>query len=295
MAFNRKNLAAYSLWALAGLAAAFALRAWHKGPGPVRVQDSILQDGLSRYEKNSVRENSCRNPLLKLGKIRLNNEGFRGPDLRRDAAYTAIFGDSYVFGSCLREEETLGFFLGQELARRGLPARTANFGMPGYNLRSSLTLLDQLAASYQIKTAVIYVFLEDDLLECDISCQQAMKAEDPARYRAFAADIGAYIRRQHENSEELIKNNFKALFTDLVLKKGLHKRTELIFLLIGDKPNELVEDTLSRNKVRFVRLDQGFCFKEPKECKVPLDGHPSAFYNLQTAAQLAAAIEGLKK
>ncbi|PIU19305.1 MAG: hypothetical protein COT18_08200, partial [Elusimicrobia bacterium CG08_land_8_20_14_0_20_59_10] len=134
-----------------------------------------------------------------------------------------------------------------------------------------------------------------DLLECDISCQQTMKAEDPARYREFAADIGGYIRQQHENSEELIKKNFKDLFADLVLKKGLHKRTELLFLLIGGRPNALVEDTLNRNKVRYIRLDQGFCFKEPEKCKVPLDGHPSAFYNSQAAAQLAAAIAGLKR
>ena len=53
--------------------------------------------------------------------------------------------------------------------------------------------------------------------------------------------------------------------------------------------------SLNRNKVRYIRLDQGFCFKEPEKCKVPLDGHPSAFFNSHAARQLAGAIAGRKK
>ncbi len=290
---NHRKIAFFIIFWLS-IALLAGARVYHvrKQAANIKLPDAGLEQGIYRFRKNAVLEEYCRNPFLKLDKLQLNNEGFRGGDLKTGQNYVAVFGDSYVFGMCLKDNETISHFLKAEMDALGLENEVVNFGMLGYNLRSTLMLANQMVDRYSIPLAVIYFLLEDDLLECDISCQQAMRERDPIEYQNFRKTIEAYLEQEHKNSEELIRAGFEKLFSEQVIERGLHKKTSLVFVLIGTQRSEVITGLLDQYQIRYVQLQEDFCNEILQNCKVPLDGHPSGFFNSQAAKQIAGAIKG---
>ena len=265
-------------------AAALALPLWRCGHAPAqRLPAGALKDGLYRLPAGAELGSQCRNPLYRT-KIRLDAEGFRGP--ASPAASVGFFGDSYVFGTCLRDEETLPAQLARELAARGAPAAVANFGVPGYNLRSSLRLAAQLAPG-RLETALVYLFPEDDLLDCDITCQQELKRRDPAAYARFAARAARYLEEQHRDYRAAVRRNLGAVLDEALPAGGQPGRPRLVFVLAGGEREPFIEETFRARGLEFVQLDHAACRAEPRRCRVPLDGHPSPYFNALAAAQLA--------
>lgn len=280
-----------ALFAAAALLASL-LYLRHKRVNGMRLPSAELAGGVYRYEKGSIQDIPCGNPLLVQKKVRFNNEGLRGPDLLKDRDYVAVFGDSFVAGACLGEEETLPAFLAGEASSPGAGYTVANCGMFGYNLKSALILANQLTGKYRIRTAVVHVLMNDDLLDCDISCQQAMKDSDPAGYEEFARNMNTYVSSHQNAGDERILDNFRKFFSEQVLRTGLHRKTKLLFVLVGREDTyRLIKALLDAHGIASLLLDTSFCRNGPgASCKVPFDGHPSGYYNARAARQIAQAL-----
>lgn len=97
--------------------------------------------------------------------VRTNAEGLRGgPLLPRDPGRmrVAIVGDSFAFGSGVREEHTLAAQLEAALLELGQPAEVLNFGVPGYNATDAVQVAIERALPLE-PDAVVYLFFANDV------------------------------------------------------------------------------------------------------------------------------------
>ena len=165
-----------------------------------------------------------------------------------------------------------------------------NFGMPGYNLKSTLFVLMQMIQKYDFEYSIVFFTVEDDMVPCDTSCHLKMSQEKPEEYEQFIKNIQEYIDNEHLKGEENYKNNFHNQFESTIIDKQLYKKTQLIFYTIVDSP--------------YIKSDLESVYKEygilyfyqincsPKElCQVPDDGHFSAYYHDLLSDNLVKIIE----
>ena len=254
---------------------------------------SFIKDGILRFkpfEKITIR---CNNPRWPTYDSHFNNEGFRDEDVPKDQEIIGIFGDSFVYGNCLSDTQTIDHLLETKLRNIGFDYKVLNFGVPGYNLRSSLSLINQMADKYKIKYSIVYFILDDDMIPCDISCQKSMEIKNPRKYRNFVDHkLKTYMVEQHKKYKELLRNNFKPLVEEKIIMTKLLDKTKMIFYLIHahqDDLDQILSPVFDKYNITFT-IDFANCYNNDKLCYVPLDGHPSQLKNSQIADIIAKKI-----
>ena len=95
-----------------------------------------------------------------------NRLGFRGPEWSPVKApgclRIALIGDSHAFGYGVAFEQTCGQLLAQRLqARLGRPVEVLDFGLPGYNSRQELAVLESKALPLQPDLVLVLVCNND--------------------------------------------------------------------------------------------------------------------------------------
>ena len=251
-----------------------------------------IDGGILRYVPNTTIEIGCKNPLWR-SISHSNEEGFRDELIGLNENFIGVFGDSYVMGDCLKDSETIGSQLERLLRDGGKDYRVYNFGIMGYNLNSSLRVLDEMSRKYSIKYAFVYFLPDDDMIGCDISCQAVMKQKDPAGYEIFVQNISRYYEASHSSYKSLINAGFEELIKSQVVEKDILNRTRVVFYVFGtdEESRQLIEDVLEKYGISYVYARR---FRECegllRPCGVWLDGHPSAFFNGLIAEQLSEYI-----
>ena len=97
--------------------------------------------------------------------VRTNSLGFRGdepPTKRPGVRRIALVGDSYVFGSGVAEEETLGAVVARSLDEAGVACDVLAFGVPGYTAKDIARLLETRVLQ-QEPDVVVYVNFGNDM------------------------------------------------------------------------------------------------------------------------------------
>ena len=262
---------------------------------PIHLHNNMtyLHDGLMRHIPFTQTMVGCNNPEWPAHETTLNNEGFRDERLAPDKPLIGIFGDSFVFGYCLSDEEKIDRYLEDELKKRGVDLPAFNFGISGYNLHSTLTLANRMVDAYDIRTAIVYFLADDDMLPCDISCQKAMKKADPGKYEEFKKEgLVEYVERHHANYRELVAHDFAPLLEEMVVATKLHRRTRLVFYLFNSTAvRENIIPVLERHNLEYV-IDEVDCDGNRDACYVPRDGHPTTLKNRGIARTLAEKLAG---
>jgi len=97
--------------------------------------------------------------------MRTNSLGARGPELAASvpagALRVAYLGDSFTFGQGVEEEEAFATVIGEQLAARGVPVETLNFGVSGHGTPQSIALLERQVVPLQPDVVVLNVFAND--------------------------------------------------------------------------------------------------------------------------------------
>jgi len=252
------------------------------GTGPntatkVDLPSVYLKDGILRYMPDMRIAVECNNEDFRSFSS-LNTEGFRDENFSDDEHSIGIFGDSFVMGLCLKDEEKIDNILENKLAENNLFYNVFNFGVVGYNLNSTLILLNHMAEKYDLDYSIVYFHSEDDIIPCDLTCRFKIKEEDPERSGRIEKDPYAFIEEQHKNHKENLDKNLDLLIREKVIDSGLSDKTEIIFfVMLGrEQDEEVVVSTLEKYGISYILFDY---WNQPDEYKVPGDGHPSETFN----------------
>jgi lysophospholipase L1-like esterase len=134
--------------------------------------------------------------------VRINRSGYRGgefPAPRPGVVRIALVGDSYVFGSGVQEDETLGAVLSARLAEVGLPSDVLAFGVPGYTALDSARVLESRVFEHA-PDLVLYVNFANDLhtfkKHTSIPPDAVIDPIDDFRLRSAALEYGILIVRR---------------------------------------------------------------------------------------------------
>ena len=103
--------------------------------------------------------------------LRINHDGFRGPDYPRPkpagAVRVAVLGDSYVEAMQVAEDQTFTAVIGRSLAAspvlRGRRVEAINFGVDGYGTAQELITLQRKVWAYQPDIVVLAIFFGNDI------------------------------------------------------------------------------------------------------------------------------------
>jgi hypothetical protein len=106
-------------------------------------------------------------PGTQRGHLRINREGFRGPETPRErppgVVRVAFIGDSETFAARLREPQILPGLVERELNRAETATRyqTLNFGVPGYNTAQEQQVLQTRVLNFEPAVLVLFYVLND--------------------------------------------------------------------------------------------------------------------------------------
>jgi hypothetical protein len=103
--------------------------------------------------------------------LRINQDGFRGPDYARPkppgVIRVAVIGDSYVEAMQVAEDRTLTSVLGRALGTspvlHGRKVEALNFGVDGYGTAQEMLTLQSKVWAYQPDIVVLAIFLGNDI------------------------------------------------------------------------------------------------------------------------------------
>jgi hypothetical protein len=103
--------------------------------------------------------------------VRINHDGFRGPDYARtkapDTIRVAVLGDSYVEAIQVPETLTFTAVVGRELSQcprlKGRRVEALNFGVDGYGTAQELITLQRRVWAYSPEVVVLAIFLGNDI------------------------------------------------------------------------------------------------------------------------------------
>lgn len=248
-----------------------------------RLPKTYLPDNITiRFLPNQIALIGCNNPEYRWTS-RFNNEGFRDEDVPQNESIIAIFGDSFVYGYCLQDNQTLDYFLEKRLSSKDVNYKVINFGYPGYNLKSSLRIMDNMTKKYKIKYAIVYFTPNDDLIECDISCRYILKKYNYSASKAIETNPEEYVESEMKKFPERLKD-FGPILEEFIEKKEIQKKSKLLFYIDSRKEN--VSGILDQKNISHI---------EPydilkNELIIPLDGHPNEEFNNMLAGKIAEYI-----
>ena len=150
---------------------------------------------------------------------RINSLGFRGPEARLEKPPGTFrilgLGDSFTFGTGVREEDTFLAVLRERLARRGA-FEVWNLGIMGYGTREEVALLRLVGSDYAPDLVVITLFLNDaggsplrDTFNTDLQEWQL-----PAWRRTFrtADRLVTFVERRR--AERALVESYRSSFSD---------------------------------------------------------------------------------
>ncbi len=98
--------------------------------------------------------------------VRINSEGFRGDELRKDASAVriAVYGDSFIMGEFSRLPDTFAKQLEQELfSRSGRSVEVINAGVVGYGPDQAYLRMKDELPSLKPRLIVLALFADNDL------------------------------------------------------------------------------------------------------------------------------------
>lgn len=134
--------------------------------------------------------------------VRTNGAGFRGaefPAPRPGVHRIALIGDSYVFGSGVEEESTLGAVLERRLVELGVPCQVLSCGVPGYTAPDVARMLEARVLGER-PDQVLYVNFANDLDHVakyeSIPADSVIDAMRDFRLRSAAIEYGIQIARR---------------------------------------------------------------------------------------------------
>jgi hypothetical protein len=132
------------------------------------VSDVIMEDPEVDYRLRPNARGRMTSPEYS-AEIRINSLGFRGaeiPAAKKPGVVRVLFlGDSFMFGHGLAENETLPFFVGQELERtRPEKFEVVNGGVYGYSTADELNLFKKFGAPLGLDL-VVTLFMSNDLAD----------------------------------------------------------------------------------------------------------------------------------
>lgn len=97
--------------------------------------------------------------------VQTNSLGFRGPEIAPKSGdgvlRVALVGDSFVFGSGVHWDATLGEQLELAFADQGQPAEVLNCGVPGYNIGNTAVNLAEFVMPLEPDVVVFVAFAND--------------------------------------------------------------------------------------------------------------------------------------
>lgn len=143
-------------------------------------------EGLFTQPPGARWEDRVGNPPV-TARIEVNELGFRGPSFQRartpGVPRVVLIGDSFVFGTGVELDDTLGVQLDRALAKRWPSRRfeVINLGIPGDNIASHVAVYEAAARALAPDAAVMGVHLPNDLSRWDFQVAQRE-----------AAQLGAY-------------------------------------------------------------------------------------------------------
>jgi hypothetical protein len=266
------------------------------------------------------------NASFRSPEIRINNLGLRGPEVTPAAnkkARILVLGDSYTFGSGVRDEETFCAVLGQAL---GEQVEVINAGVPGYgifqmarSLRHLDSLLDPRIVVVAFPTGDIFRQPFNSIEEERAYLQTEEKRKRLRRFSQFAKFLYRkyyYIRARLKGETRGVPNemptNDNAGFADLwhrdqtrleevaemcrqsqarfvIMPWPQHRNAEWDNLVIAG-----VRELGKRDDVvGLINLDQALSKYPADQLFIPGDGHPSATAHQAVGLYLAEAIERL--
>ncbi|MEZ6015412.1 MAG: SGNH/GDSL hydrolase family protein [Planctomycetota bacterium] len=148
--------------------------------------------------------------------VRINSSGYRGAEFPAPlpgVPRIALIGDSYVFGSGVDEQDTLGASLERALTEAGHPCQVLAFGVPGYTGLDTARVLESRVMEHQPDLVLYVNFANDIQLPIKYTSIPPDAVIDPTvKYRLHSAAIeygvllarrvgwalGYYIGSDHE-------------------------------------------------------------------------------------------------
>jgi hypothetical protein len=132
------------------------------------VSDVIMEDPEVDYRLRPNARGRMTSPEYSV-EIHVNSLGFRGPEIsaaKKPGVVRVLFlGDSYMFGHGLTENETLPFFVAQELERtRPGKFEVVNGGVYGYSTADELNLFKKFGVPLR-PDLVVTLFMSNDLAD----------------------------------------------------------------------------------------------------------------------------------
>ncbi len=229
-----------------------------------------------------------------------NRHGFRGPDWEFESPgpRICVLGDSYVFGSGVAWDDTLG-----EALRRRLPAyEVLNLGVPGHNMRSHVAMYGFAAGRLECDQMVLAIVIPNDLSRFDINSEIVLKSTISA-YSAVEFFFGPQLPARIWNTRELAQSTgpdeveeLKRQWSLLAAKRARHGTTPLYVFTYADDETLTDRAQLAQpaQPAQLAQLEGVTIL--PKAAYDPSlyiagDGHPNAKGNEFFAARLARAMQ----
>lgn len=243
----------------------------------------------------------------------INEHGFRG-EYNADKNAVLVLGDSFTFGYCLADNETLPYRTEQVLADRfGCDVEFVNAGVPGYGVHHMIALYEQEFASYPVDHVVL-TMIEPDVLRqpSDASpyAERRMVARKLIRSSSFLAFMKPRLdvfRQFITGRDELSDTKFDeylhadqqriAAFQDrlqeqnktLILHAWVYEQNQTGFYHAMQRFAEQEDIPILANHYPAVVEDYG----EERDALYCSDGHPSPRYTARAAETLSAELHPL--
>lgn len=314
------------IWALAPilcLAGAFALaESWARSnvprsdrtpyrTSPIEGLPSILGPNLDVIWQGS--------------KIHTNSHGFRGPEITDPGPAQqriALVGDSFVFGSGVEWEDTLGEQIEVAMEDRGRSVQVLNFGVPGYNTGHSAVVVETTVLDFDPDVVIYVAFANDtdphrsygeidpDRIPDPIG-QFMLRSAFGQRCLIILRDMAAHFdvllsRHSHENQSRYYQGPAGAR-----VKAGMKRMRELCqaadvplmiaiypFMVAPDRnPYLIVEQCIARDGFELglpvVRIDRAFAGADRRKLWAhPIhDSHPNREANGLAAGFMAGVLD----
>lgn len=251
------------------------------------------RNGALRYYPDQITKTECNNKEFIFEGNIINKDGFRGKTYLMNSSNIGIFGDSTVYGICLRNNETIDFALQNEFDKRNKKYNVINYGIPGYNFMSTAIILDENTVNNKLEYAIIFFSIYDDLTEFDVSNRYRLMIHNKTESRYLETHYNEYWNKEKSLSEESLSALFEKKLKENIIDKRIDKRTKIIFYIRQDNPSQKVMSILEKYNFSYVIMP--LTEKKRQELIIPKDGHPNKEYNILLSKKIADQLESLDK
>jgi len=294
------------------------------------MRTRVGASGLTPFRNSAIEELPHelvpgRDTTYKGVEVRINQAGFRGPELVAPAEgqeRIALIGDSVTFGNGCPQDETLAAALQAELAAKGRPAQVLNCGVPAYNAPNVLTLLRERVLPLK-PARVLYVMVANDVTKAQRKVEippdaeidacadfplgspllQFLQNRASAVLRSLGFSLGGYVESVQKQFEEGGRDRLADAVKEmqrLCLEQDVKFGVVIYPYLVRPDANPFrpIEDDGARLfgelAIPFTRVSDAFGADEDltKFWVAPLDGHPNAEANRRAATHVAKWLVG---